>query len=308
MQVGQPVPEAGAEVEEGGGRPAGDPGVAVGRAGGDALEEGEHAAHGRHPVEGGDEVHLGGAGVGEADVDARADERAEEGVRTVHRSPPVPPAPPATASPGPPAGPRSRSGPRMPWGSNAALIRRISVSRSGSSSSRKYACFSVPMPCSPEIAPPAATRGGQDGADEGRSAVVVGLEDRQVDVAVADVPAAGHQRVVVGRQPGHRGEVVGDGRAGHDGVDDVVGAGGLGDEERLLPGRDQLRAGRWRQHVDVERAEPAEQGGDGLGVGVEPVVVRAFEDDDEVGERGRLRRLGHAEVEPGGRGDAGHGQ
>ena len=45
---------------------------------------------------------------------------------------------------------------RMPSGSNAALIRRISASLAGSSSSRKCCFFSVPMPCSPEIAPPSA--------------------------------------------------------------------------------------------------------------------------------------------------------
>ena len=45
---------------------------------------------------------------------------------------------------------------RMPCGSNAVLIRRISASFTGSSSSATYAFFSVPMPCSPEIAPPSA--------------------------------------------------------------------------------------------------------------------------------------------------------
>ena len=43
---------------------------------------------------------------------------------------------------------------RMPCGSNAVLIRRISASFTGSSSSATYAFFSVPIPCSPEIAPP----------------------------------------------------------------------------------------------------------------------------------------------------------
>ncbi len=39
VQVGQAVAQPGAEVEQGGRRPAGDPGVAVGRAGGHTLEE-----------------------------------------------------------------------------------------------------------------------------------------------------------------------------------------------------------------------------------------------------------------------------
>ena len=45
---------------------------------------------------------------------------------------------------------------RMPFGSNAALMRRMSSTLAGSSSSRKYFRFVVPMPCSPEIAPPSA--------------------------------------------------------------------------------------------------------------------------------------------------------
>ena len=59
--------------------------VAVGGAGGDALEQPEHAAHLGHVVERGDEVHLRGARVGEAHVDAGVDERADQRLRAVHR-------------------------------------------------------------------------------------------------------------------------------------------------------------------------------------------------------------------------------
>src|SRR4051794_4230991 len=52
--------------------------VAVGRAGDHALEEREHAAHALDPVERRDEVHLGGAGVGEAGVHAAGEQRADE--------------------------------------------------------------------------------------------------------------------------------------------------------------------------------------------------------------------------------------
>ena len=52
---------------------------------------------------------------------------------------------------------------RMPAGSNAALMRRMRASLAGSSSSRKYAFFSVPMPCSPEMAPPSAMPAREDG-------------------------------------------------------------------------------------------------------------------------------------------------
>ena len=58
--------------------------VAVGRAGRDAFEQREHRAHLGHVVERGDELHLRGARVGEADVDAVGDERADQGVRAVH--------------------------------------------------------------------------------------------------------------------------------------------------------------------------------------------------------------------------------
>ena len=82
----------------------------------------------------------------------------------------------------------------MPSGSKAALIRRMRASLAGSSSSRKYACFSVPMPCSPEMAPPSAMPGCEDRLQQLEPDLVVGLEDRQVHVAVAGVPAAGDQR------------------------------------------------------------------------------------------------------------------
>jgi hypothetical protein len=65
----------------------GDAGVPVGRAGHDALEEAEYAAHLGHCVECGDEMHLRGARVGEAHVDAGVDERTDQGLRAVHLTP-----------------------------------------------------------------------------------------------------------------------------------------------------------------------------------------------------------------------------
>ena len=89
--------------------------VAVGRAGGDAFEQREDRAHLGDVVERGDELHLRCTRVREAHVDAVRDQRADECVRAVHRildqecqSSNVP-------------------GFRMPFGSNAALMRRISV-------------------------------------------------------------------------------------------------------------------------------------------------------------------------------------
>ena len=89
VQVGQPVAEARPEMQQGRRRPAGDPPVAVGGTGDDALEEAEDAAHGRHVVQRGHEVHLGGPRVGEADVNAGIDERRKECSGAVHERAPA---------------------------------------------------------------------------------------------------------------------------------------------------------------------------------------------------------------------------
>ena len=125
VQVGQPVAEAGPEVQQRGRRAPGDAPVPVGGAGDDALEEAEDAPHGRHVVERGDEVHLRGPRVGEADVDAGVDQGREQGAGAVHERAPVR------------ATPSSRSGPRIPAGSKARLMERMSSSDTGSCISRK---------------------------------------------------------------------------------------------------------------------------------------------------------------------------
>ena len=94
----------------------------------------------------------------------------------------------------------------------------------------------------------------------------VGLEDRQVHVAVAGVAAAGDQRAGGRGQLVDPAEVGGDGGPGDDHVDDVVGAGGLGRPERLLAGLDELGPGVGGQHVDVERAQLGQQDGQLLDV------------------------------------------
>jgi len=83
VEIGDAVAETGAEVEQRRGRPVGHPPVAIGRAGGDALEQREHRPHARLVVERGDEVHLGRARVREADVDPGVDQGADQGVRAV---------------------------------------------------------------------------------------------------------------------------------------------------------------------------------------------------------------------------------
>ena len=84
MEIGQPVAKAGAQMKQHRGGPARDACIAVGRTGGDALKEGQHAAHLGNGVQGRDEVHLGRAGVGEADVDTAVDQGIDQSLRTIH--------------------------------------------------------------------------------------------------------------------------------------------------------------------------------------------------------------------------------
>ena len=64
--------------------------------------------------------------------------------------------------------------------------------------------------------------------------VVVGLEDRDVHVAVSDMTAAGDECSVVLGEHCDLGQVVGDGRPWDHGVDEIVAPGRLTDEERSL--------------------------------------------------------------------------
>ena len=144
VQIGQPVVETGAQVQQAGGRPTRHSGVAVGGAGGHPLEEGQHPAHLRDVVQGGHDMQLRGTRIGEAGVHPGRHQGPDERLRAVHLQRPSAPA--AADCPSPPAsspptsagsGPGRRPGPRMPRGSNAALMRRRSASFTGSSSSRK---------------------------------------------------------------------------------------------------------------------------------------------------------------------------
>ena len=175
VQVGQTVAEAGTEVEEHGGRAALDPRVAVGGTGGDALEQSEHAAHVGNRVERRDEVHLRRPGIHEAGVDAAGDERADERLGPVHDA--------SSMS-------KILPGLRMPAGSNARLIRRMSTIFVGSSRARKYGFFVVPMPCSPEITPPSSMPAREQLEHQLLADVGVLLEHREVHVAVAGMAAA----------------------------------------------------------------------------------------------------------------------
>jgi hypothetical protein len=70
VQVGEPVGEAGAKVQQGCGQPPGHPGITVGSARDLALEQAEHSAHALHFVESIDEMHFRRAGVDETDLNA----------------------------------------------------------------------------------------------------------------------------------------------------------------------------------------------------------------------------------------------
>ena len=85
VQVGKAVGEAGAQMQQ---RRRGflrHARVAVGRAGRHALEQREHAAHALDAVERRDEMHFRRAGIGEADIDAAADQRPHQTFSAVHR-------------------------------------------------------------------------------------------------------------------------------------------------------------------------------------------------------------------------------
>jgi hypothetical protein len=89
VQVGQAVGQARSEVQEHGGGLAGDPGVPVGGAGGDAFEQRQHPAHRRHRIQRADEVHLRGARVHEAHVDAGSGQAGHQGLGADHREAPA---------------------------------------------------------------------------------------------------------------------------------------------------------------------------------------------------------------------------
>ena len=84
VEVGEAIALPGTEMQQDCGRAIGDAPVAISRSCRHALEEGKDATHGWDVVEGGDEVHLGGSRVGEADINAASDERGEQGLCTVH--------------------------------------------------------------------------------------------------------------------------------------------------------------------------------------------------------------------------------
>jgi hypothetical protein len=84
VEIGEPVGETGSQMQESGGRLVSHSGVAIGGAGDHALEKAEHAAHPRLAVECRHEVHLGGTGIGEADVHVVREQHVTQAIGTVH--------------------------------------------------------------------------------------------------------------------------------------------------------------------------------------------------------------------------------
>ena len=103
------------------------------------------------------------------------------------------------------------------------------------------------MPCSPETAPPSGHAGAKMSSQQRVAAIVVGLEYRQVDVAVADVAAPGDEGAVAAR-PGRRPGPGSSGMAARGTTASMMSSApaAFDDEERPLPGGDQLRARRRR--------------------------------------------------------------
>ena len=84
VQIGEAVAQPRPEMQQGRRRLVGHAPVAVGGAGDDALEQPEHTADTLDPVQGRDEMHLGGAGVGEADFDAAGHQGPRQTFSAVH--------------------------------------------------------------------------------------------------------------------------------------------------------------------------------------------------------------------------------
>ena len=77
VQIRPAVGESRSQVQQRGGRLTGDACVAVGRPGGDALEEAQDGADLGDVVESGDEMHFRSAGIGEAGREAIGPQRGE---------------------------------------------------------------------------------------------------------------------------------------------------------------------------------------------------------------------------------------
>jgi hypothetical protein len=249
VEVGEAVAEAGAEVQQHRGGLVGHAGVAVGGTGGHALEQPEDAPHLGHVVERGDEVHLGGAGVHEAHVDA-----ASTSVRMRAWAPFMASLLVGGDCPGRPIISRRCAGVQDPVGVEGRLdaaheveLGRV-LEREGTSSSR---CRCRARRTSRRRARP---RREQVVHHAGRGSRVL-LEHGEVHVAVAGVAAADDPSREPRRSP-HPAHVLGDGGARDHDVDDVVAPASLATQKAFSRAAMSVNRRSRREHVDVERPEP----------------------------------------------------
>jgi hypothetical protein len=84
VEIGETIAKARPEMQKRGRRFASDTVVTIGCAGDNTFEKPEHTAHSCDAIERGDKVHLGGARIREAHIDAASDQRSYQTFCAVH--------------------------------------------------------------------------------------------------------------------------------------------------------------------------------------------------------------------------------
>ena len=84
VEVRQRVRQARSQVQQGGRRLSGHAGIPVRRAGTDALEQAQDAAHARHAVERRDKLHLGSSRIHQAQIHFVGQQGSEETLGAIH--------------------------------------------------------------------------------------------------------------------------------------------------------------------------------------------------------------------------------
>jgi hypothetical protein len=87
VQVGKAVGEPRAQVKQGQGRDAPHARVPIRRPGANAFEEAKHRAHAGHRIQGRDQLHLGGPGVGKTHIHPGSPGHLQHALRAVHARP-----------------------------------------------------------------------------------------------------------------------------------------------------------------------------------------------------------------------------
>ena len=114
--------------------------------------------------------------------------------------------------------------------------------------------------------------------------LAVGLEHREVNVAVTGMAAAGNQRSVSGSNLSDRGEEERELGSRHHRVHDVVRPGRLGGPRHAPTGTDQRLRGMPRKHVSVQRTPLHEHYSEAVHIGLEASLVILLEHHEQVGQ------------------------